>query len=178
MPNRNIYFSDEQVAEMKKFSQENWSAVCQQAVDTRLRYLAIKSSHSTDAIERAKARLAVEKAAFVVDIKERGERAGCEWAADTASFVELRRLHFAMCGEHPAIDFPTEDSEIIAVTLARIIYGEPAYRWHDDTISAEDGRLAIDLSHAAGLSPESLEIESARFWEGFVSGAASIYEQV
>lgn len=177
MPNRNIYFTDEHVAQMKKFPNENWSAVCQEAVGSRIRYLSLKSEADTSAVDRARVRLATAKATYIADALERGDRAGTAWAADVASFEELRRLDDGIRSEHPALIFPVDDGVLPSLCLAQVIYGGDLSQI--PTIdSPEDVDLAQTLCQAAGLSPDSDDITTSKFWEGFVNGALRIYDGI
>lgn len=184
MPNRNIYFTDEQVAQMKRFSKENWSAVCQSAVDTRVKYLELRSQTDASAIERAKARLAEAKAAFVATARERGERAGVAWAADKASFEELQRLHAALYSEEPSLVFPLDDGDLTSIWVAAVIAGE-ALDFDPSDIPSDYVDNVQDFCNDVGLvnfnkgpDPFSPDVDSGDFWEGFITGALTVFEQI
>lgn len=177
MPNRNIYFTDEHVAQMKKFPNENWSAVCQEAVGTRIRYLSLKCEADTSAVDRARVRLATAKAAYVADALERGDRAGAEWAADVASFEQLRRLDDGIRSEHPALVFPVDDGVDSSLYLAQVIYGGDLSNI-PSVNSPEDVELAQELCTAAGLGLDGDDITAGKFWEGFVNGALRVYDGI
>jgi hypothetical protein len=182
MPKRNIYFPDELVAKMSAFKDENWSGVCQEAVGARVRFLELKADSTTSAVDRAKARLATAKAAYIADARERGVRAGIEWAADHATFDQLRNLHAAQFGEHPTIDFPVPDGSDLCLLIARILAGWPSDALHDALADGTQDQESIDLAHdlwaSLGLTDDSHDLDSGEFWEGFVTGAISVYEQV
>jgi hypothetical protein len=178
MPKRNIYFPDDLVAKMSAFKDENWSGVCQEAVGARVRFLELKADSTTSAVDRAKARLATAKAAYIADARERGVRAGIEWAADHATFDQLRKLHSAQVGEHPAIDFPVADNDYLTLWVARILAGWPADAIDQPTQDEESIDLAHELWASLGLTDDSPDLDSGEFWEGFVTGAISVYEQV
>jgi hypothetical protein len=178
MPKRNIYFPDDLVAKMNVFRDENWSGVCQEAVSARVRFLELKAHSTTSAVDRAKARLATAKASYIADARERGVRTGIEWAADHATFDQLRNLHAAQIGEHPTIDFPAPDDSHLTLIIARILAGWPGYALHEATDDQESIELAHDLWAQIGLLDDSHDTDSGDFWEGFVTGAISVYEQV
>ena len=177
MPKRNIYFTDDLVAQMKKHPDEKWSAVCQEAVEARLRYLELRSDIESDAVQRAKARLATEKAAYIADARERGERAGIVAAADRLSFAALRNLHSAV-SEFGAIQLPLDDGPMTRMIIARVMNGVDDDTIFDTQVDEHDLDLAQGLCDVAGLSTVSNDIDSGGFWEGFVTGALRIYEQV
>jgi hypothetical protein len=178
MPKRNIYFPDDLVAKMKQHPKESWSAVCQEAVEARIRYLELRSDLATSAVERAKARLAPGKAVYIADAHARGERAGISWAADHASFEELRNLESATSSEDPTLLFPLPDGPMTSIVIARVISSVPDYAIDQESVSEDDIDRVHDLWGFAGLTQVSKDIESGHFWEGFVSGALRIYEQV
>jgi hypothetical protein len=178
MPKRNIYFPDDLVAKMNVFRDENWSGVCQEAVSARVRFLELKAHSTTSAVDRAKARLATAKASYIADARERGVRAGVEWAADHATFDQLRNLHADQTGEHPTIDFPVSDHPDLTVWVAGILAGWPSYAVDNSADDAESVELAHDLWMQLGLLEDSDDSVSGEFWEGFVTGAISVYEQV
>ncbi len=180
MPKRNIYFSDELVAQMNKFRDENWSSVCQDGVAARLRFLELKSEATSGAVERAKARLANAKAAYVADAHERGVRAGMEWAADKATFEQLLRLHHAQSSEFRALD-DFEDGDLIGIMVARVIEGAHPSEIHSTEINDDDVGWIQDLGGDIGVDPYDdgdADYVSGDFWQGFISGAISVYEQV
>lgn len=184
MPKRNIYFTDEQAALMKLHDKENWSAVCQEAVDARMRYLTLRSNEASTAVDRARIRLANAKAAYVADASERGERAGMEWAADDASFDQLRRLNDAMQSEYLAIDFDDTDTpaEYFPIMIGRIADGVDLMFEHGLTSQSLDEE-DIDRAHAlwssAGIKGDNDPDSSSReFWKAFVNGALRVFEQL
>jgi hypothetical protein len=177
MPKRNIYFTDDLVAQMKKHPDEKWSAVCQEAVETRLRYLALRADITSDAVQRAKARLATEKAAYIADAYDRGERAGIAAAADRLSFAALRNLHSAV-SEFGAIQLPLDDGPMTRMIIARVMNGVDDDTIFDTQVDEREVEWVQDLCAVADLSPDSDDLDSGRFWDGFLTGALRIYEQV
>jgi hypothetical protein len=196
MPKRNVYFTDEQVAEMKKYPEENWSSVCQEAVGARLKFLDLKSAINSSAVERAKARLGEAKAAFKTEYganaRERGERAGMSWAADKATLTALMNMERACSGEDPTFCITAEGSgndarsiEIV-IAIARIIAGATGEDVYTSDPDDNDLRMARELVQAvcvpklySGTDPLNYEdVDSIDFWEGMYFGAMRIYEEV
>jgi len=180
MPNRNIYFSDELAKQMKSFSKENWSSVCQEAVASHIRLLALESDTVTSAVERAKARLAPERAEYVADPYGRGKRAGIAWAADHASFDELLGIDFAVNGgpEDAPFDHLFDDGEDSPRLIAKFACGSPLDTLGDKTLTAEEHAFLVNLCNAVGLRMDGGDMNSARYWEGFVAGALAIFKQL
>ncbi len=180
MPNRNIYFSDELAKQMKNFSKENWSSVCQEAVASHIRLLALESDTVTSAVERAKARLARELAEYVADPSGRGKRAGIAWAADHATFEELLGIDFAVNGgpEDAPFDHLFDDGEDSLRLIAKFACRSPLDTLGDKTLTAEEDAFIRDLCNAIGLRMDGGDIDSAQYWEGFVAGALAIFKQL
>ncbi len=177
MPKRNIYFTDDLVAQMKKHPDEKWSAVCQEAVETRLRYLELRSDIASDAVQRAKARLATERAAYIADAYDRGERAGIAWAADHAAFDELRGIVDGGPEDEP-FDGLFDDGEDSLRMIAKLACGAPPDTLGDETLTADEHAFMVGLCNAIGLRMDGGDIDSARYWEGFFAGALAIFRQL
>ena len=180
MPNRNIYFTDELAKQMKTLPKENWSSVCQDAVAAHIEFLMLKSETAASAVERAKERLASERAEYVADIYDRGERDGIAWAADHATFDQLRRISLAFNGgpDHPPlVDDDFDDGEDSLRSLAKIACGAPD-TLGDETLSDEERAFTLDLCNTVGLRMDGDDVESARYWAGFVAGALAIFRQL
>jgi hypothetical protein len=178
MPKRNIYFTDDLVAQMKKHPDEKWSAVCQEAVETRLRYLELRSDIASDAVQRAKARLATERAAYIADAYYRGERDGIAWAADHAAFDELRGIESAGGLEEWPFDGLLDDGEDSLRLIAKLACDAPPDTLGDETLTADENAFILSLCNAIGLRMDGADIESARYWGGFVAGALAIFRQL
>ena len=181
MPKRNIYFTDDLVAQMKKHPDEKWSAVCQEAVETRLRYLELRSNIASDAVQRAKARLATERAAYIADAYDRGERDGIAWAADHATFDQLRRIDFGVNGgpeDPPFVDERFNDGKDSLRLIAKLACGAPPDTLGDETLTADEHAFIVSLCTAIGLRMDGGDIDSARYWDGFVAGALFIFKQL
>jgi hypothetical protein len=164
---RSIYFPDELEKKMGNYPDENWSGVCQEAVGTRLRFLELKNDLSSSAIARAKVRLATDKASYVADAGERGERAGLAWAADKATFQQLRNLKEAQ-GE-----YSLEDGTAAPATVYLVMDNLPEYMPND----VPEEQL-WKLCHEVGLDPNGPDVESAEFWSGFVDAAIKVFDEI
>jgi hypothetical protein len=180
MPKRNIYFTDDLVAQMKKHPDEKWSAVCQEAVETRLRYLELRSDIASDAVQRAKARLATERAAYIADAYDRGERDGIAWAADHATFDQLRGIEFVV--PRGPLDQPFDgmfdDGNDSLRLIAKLACDAPRDTLGDETLTPDEHAFIVSLCNAIGLRMDGGDIDSARYWEGFIAGALAIFKQL
>jgi hypothetical protein len=181
MPNRNIYFTDEIAKQMKNFAKENWSSVCQEAVASHIRLLMLKSEAAANAVERAKARLASERAGYVADGYDRGKRDGMAWAADHATFDQLRRIDFGVNGgpeDPPFVDERFNDGKDSVRMVAKLACGAPPDTLGDETLTADEHAFIVSLCNAIGLRMDGGDIDSVRYWDGFVAGALAIFKQL
>lgn len=178
MPKRNIYFPADIDEAMDRHKDEKWSVVCQEAVSARIRYLDLKNDEAATAVERARARLAPDRLNYAKDAKDRGLRAGLLWAADHATFDQLRRLYEAVTGTDPKIYLSMlEDVPDIGLTVAYLITAE---EW-DDPSEVHDERTSpayYALCNQIGLYPDGTDASSSEFWEGFIQSAIDVYSKV
>jgi hypothetical protein len=168
MAKRSIYFPDELETQMA-IHEENWSSVCQDAVASRLKFLELKSDLTSSAVARARARLATDKAGYVADASERGRRAGLAWAADKATFDQLRNLSEAD-GQY-SIDDDHQAAKMVcwaAMDQTDVLDDEPGPEPTEDEV----GSFCLDV----GVNFR--DATSSEFWEGFVEAAIEVYEQV
>lgn len=177
MPRRNIYFPADLDKSMARHKDENWSVVCQEAVSARIRYLDLKNDEASTAIERARARLATDRLNYAKDAEDRGLRAGLLWAADHATFDQLRRLYEAVIGTDPKIYLPLEDDPDTGLRIAYLITAE---EW-DDPSELHDERTGpayYALCNQLGLYPDGADARSSEYWDGFIRSAIDVYSKV
>ena len=177
MPKRNIYFPADLDEAMDRHRDEKWSVVCQEAVSARIRYLDLKNDEASTAIERARARLAPDRLNHARDAKDRGLRAGLLWAADHATFDQLRRLYEGVTGTDPKIYLPFEDDPDIGLTVAYLITAD---EW-DDPSGRHDERTGpayYALCNQLGLYPDGADASSSEYWTGFIQSAIDVYSKV
>jgi hypothetical protein len=113
-------------------------------------------------MEAAIERLKASKAAYTEEVSARGEAAGADWARDDAEYAELKALAQHWEG-HPIDD--TSDAPEAFLGLI----GPPADVTHSE-VDAFWERLGFEES-----DPEKY---SAEFWNGFVTGALAVFEEV
>ena len=174
MPKRNIYFPADLDEAMDRHKDEKWSVVCQEAVSARIRYLDLKNDEAATAIERARARLAPDRLHYAKDAKDRGLRAGLLWAADHATFDQLRRLYEAVTGTDPKIYLPFEDDPDTGLRIAYLISAE---EW-DDPSDLQTGPQYYALCNQLGLYPDGADASSSEYWDGFIRSAIDVYSKV
>ena len=182
MPRRNIYFPAHLDEEMARHKDQNWSDVCQEAVSARIRYLDLKNDElkndgAATALERARARLAPDRLNHARDAKDRGLRAGLLWAADHATFDQLRRLYEAVTGTDPKLYLPLEDDPDIGLTVAYLITAE---EWEDPSGRHDErtGPAYYALCNQLRLHPDGADASSSEYWDGFIQSAIDVYSKV
>jgi hypothetical protein len=161
MAKRSIYFPEELERRMAEFPEENWSSVCQQAVEAHLQKIQLRSKMMMTVVERAAARLKLSKAEYVNEAQERGRAAGAEWAADDATYGQLKAL-----ADSGADDFETNDALGPPGIFVRIV--------DDDFI----GRASLeDFWQNLGYDLHDDDLYAADFWAGFAEGALEVFEK-
>lgn len=61
--------------------------------------------------------------------------------------------------------------------IARVMNGVNDHTIFDKQVDEHELDMVHELFGFAGLSPVSDDLESGRFWQGFLTGALRIYEQ-
>ena len=177
MPRRNIYLPADLDKSMARHKQENWSLVCQEAVSARIRYLDQKNDEAATIIERARARLAPDRLHYAKDAEDRGLREGLLWAADHATFDQLKRLYEAVIGTDPKIYLPLEDDPDVGLRIASLISAE---EWDDPSELHDErtGAAFYALCNQLRLYPDGADASSSEYWDGFIRSAIDVYSKV
>jgi len=159
MAKRSIYFPEELERRMAKFPDENWSSVCQEAVEAHLQKIQLRSKMMMTTVERAAARLKLSKADYVNEARERGREAGADWAADDATYGQLKAL-----ADSGVDDFDTNDALGAPGIFVSIV--------DDDFV----GRTSLEhFWENLGYDLNDDDLYSPDFWAGFAEGALEVF---
>ncbi len=167
MPKMSIYVSDEMKARIDEAGDRaNWSGIAQRAFGVELNHLeSVKEIGTmTDVIERLRA--SKEKTAEAS--AEHGQTAGREWAKRSAEYDELKRVAAIDIDDIGAAIDDYSALEIVAMAIT----GD----------KAEVRTFIFDhegLESIFGVDSDMLEMTLTAEWvEGFVQGAAAVWEEV
>lgn len=160
-----IYVQDELREMMKEFDQQaNWSGVACEAFRSTVYQLRVLKAiqKGDDPMDDVIERLRASKEDAIEADKEKGRVVGSDWAKQTATYAQLRRL---------GNEFPSGVStEIDALGLAKVILEEECLSWSDmrdawtDQIGIDEEEY--DADHTDG------------FFSGFIEGALEVWDEV
>ena len=156
-----IYLPDELHQRLAEW-EENWSAVCREAIAAHVRKLELRKNTMLSATERAKERLKISKQEFTDEALERGREIGATWAADDAEYWQLKALADSGIDDCETIDALGPPGVVVPVI-------------DNDYI----GRTSIEnFWQNLGYDLNDPDLYSAEFWLGFVDGAVELFEEV
>ena len=116
----------------------------------------------THATERAGTRPAESMVTYGKRAFERGRRVGAAWAANTADYVELKRLAAI------AVYLPLNDG-LAGYRVISAILGEQSLT----------GPGMAEFFESIGIGDhDDPEVESGDYWEGFVESVLEVFENV
>ena len=172
MPKINIYVPDEMKARMDGAeTTANWSAIAQRAFESELNHLErIKEVKSmSDVIERLRG----SKQNKAEELQKQGRERGVDWAKHSAEYDELRRASQTDTNELDQAIIVGDPDEAYRDWVARhILAGSEwdAYGWD------ERWELTANLF---GVDEDMLvAVVTTEFIEGFLEGAADVWDQV
>ena len=122
--------------------------------------LKTMSADIESAVKRATKRLQTSKETCERETRERGRRAGVEWAADRASFRELERLAMA------EVNFYLCDHRGPPALFINVVFGRDSWELQDF------------WETCLGLDPtDEDDMYSADWWDAFTEGAVEVFAE-
>jgi hypothetical protein len=152
-----LYIPDELRARMDAAGSEiNWSDVARPALTAAIATFEHRKGQSmSTAIERLRASRQLSHQRD----KDRGNRHGCVWAEKKAEYRALRDLVYRR-SSHPA----EEPLHALKCVMDPVYYHPPEEEF--EHFAADD------------VDPEVLEHESDEYWQAFIDGAVSFFQEV